>query len=616
MQCSNGAHSFTDERDQQRALIEMHGLYCLSRPSMFIPSWRALNLANPPFQVRISPATAKFKAPTAGLLPDAFASNGHDQSFQPIQAKSVSAPIAATSSSSSLPSASSVPSLSGSTSTNSLPSASSSSIAPSAFGPTSSEDVLIHNNVLVQLAQQYSNGNVRAGGATSITAPFALDTGDGGAPKYTISEESWKHHAQARAILGNLIGPNGEQLTSTDPYNTTVFVGGLSPLISEDTLRTFFAPFGDIHYVRTVRTWPFGTLLTFLQVKVPAGKHCGFVQFVRKADAEKAIEKMQGFPVGGSRIRLSWGRSQCDYPMMARYPNMTHVITDKAAQAAAQAAQAAALQAQYQARYSTPFTSSVTPEQAMELLQKFGIQLATDRVMDNSQLGAFAKGNGIPTADLRSTVTPQDDPLCAPLSAPLSYDGFGYGRPLPNPGLMGLRQNRSQTLSNFSPFSPDPNLFSQRPEPAVSAPPDLWSPPKSYALGFGPSFQDPKIVGNTSGKISPPSVRPLSGPRYNSFLDGSAPAFQMSQAPSGHSDGVISRPSSGQTTGSGRGPGGVEHEVVIQDLNGTLASLNLDQTPELWKSPKGSPAGHNSGSGEAVAQHEPRATSQGRTPSP
>ena len=72
------------------------------------------------------------------------------------------------------------------------------------------------------------------------------------AQQYNVSEESWKHHAQARAILGNLIGPNGEQLTSTDPYNTTVFVGGLSPLIGEDTLRSFFAPFGEIHYVSAV----------------------------------------------------------------------------------------------------------------------------------------------------------------------------------------------------------------------------------------------------------------------------------------------------------------------------------------------------------------------------
>ncbi|KAJ7914228.1 hypothetical protein B0H13DRAFT_1510786, partial [Mycena leptocephala] len=75
-----------------------------------------------------------------------------------------------------------------------------------------------------------------------------------------------------------------------DPYNTMVFVGGLSPLVGEATLRTLFVPFGKIHYV-----------------KVPVGKHCGFVQFVRKADAERAIEKMQGLPVGGSRIRLNWG---------------------------------------------------------------------------------------------------------------------------------------------------------------------------------------------------------------------------------------------------------------------------------------------------------------------
>jgi RNA recognition motif-containing protein len=48
-------------------------------------------------------------------------------------------------------------------------------------------------------------------------------------------------------------------------------------------------------------------------VKVPIGKRCGFVQFVRKVDAQKAIEKMQVFPIGGSRIRLSWGKSQCEW---------------------------------------------------------------------------------------------------------------------------------------------------------------------------------------------------------------------------------------------------------------------------------------------------------------
>ncbi|KIM20034.1 hypothetical protein M408DRAFT_82634, partial [Serendipita vermifera MAFF 305830] len=111
--------------------------------------------------------------------------------------------------------------------------------------------------------------------------------------------------AQLETILGGSIGPLTGDLNGTpgpvehkpnvppsDPLNTTVFVGGLSPLISEETLRTFFAPFGAIHYV-----------------KVPPGKSCGFVQYVRKSDAERAIEALGGFSIGGSKVRLSWGRS-------------------------------------------------------------------------------------------------------------------------------------------------------------------------------------------------------------------------------------------------------------------------------------------------------------------
>ncbi|KAG0678759.1 hypothetical protein C6P41_003893 [Kluyveromyces marxianus] len=78
----------------------------------------------------------------------------------------------------------------------------------------------------------------------------------------------------------------------SDPNNTTVFIGGLSTLITEDELRTYFQPFGQIVYV-----------------KIPVGKGCGFVQYVDRVSAETAISKMQGFPIGNSRIRLSWGRS-------------------------------------------------------------------------------------------------------------------------------------------------------------------------------------------------------------------------------------------------------------------------------------------------------------------
>ena len=221
------------------------------------------------FSVRISPATAKFKAPTslpAFDLPqvsftppvltgatDAASSmaNGVSLHQGSVQNKSVSAPIAAAGSNASN-SASGQP-IGGSLSSNSLSSGtgSSTSISTSAF-TSSSDDVT--TDALARL-QQYVDVDHNSPFKLPLSSQYLHDAlrtpqqMDDPSVRYLISEESWKHHAQARAILGNLIGPNGEQLTSTDPYNTTVFVGGLSPLISEDTLRTFFAPFGDIHYV-------------------------------------------------------------------------------------------------------------------------------------------------------------------------------------------------------------------------------------------------------------------------------------------------------------------------------------------------------------------------------
>lgn len=83
--------------------------------------------------------------------------------------------------------------------------------------------------------------------------------------------------------------------TLMDPHNTTVFVGGLSAPITEDELQQYFMPFGDIVYT-----------------KIPPGKGCGFVQYVSRISAESAILCMNGYQIGNSRIRLSWGRSQND----------------------------------------------------------------------------------------------------------------------------------------------------------------------------------------------------------------------------------------------------------------------------------------------------------------
>lgn len=77
-----------------------------------------------------------------------------------------------------------------------------------------------------------------------------------------------------------------------DPTNTTLFIGGLSGGVTEDQLRAAFARFGDIIYV-----------------KIPAGKGCGFVQFVLRTAAERAMATMNGQVLGASAMRISWGRS-------------------------------------------------------------------------------------------------------------------------------------------------------------------------------------------------------------------------------------------------------------------------------------------------------------------
>lgn len=203
--------------------------------------------------MRISPATAKFKlAPNmAGLdfsqvpypVAQPTAPSAPEQHPQvtialplpnAVQAKSVSALLVGTTQKATN-GGGNVPNSSSNTS----------SLGSGASASSSSTLVSAPSEEAMKFVTSGGNASV-----PSVTAAFADPTSDQSmAQKFNIPEESWKHHAQARAILSNLIGPNGEQLTSSDPYNTTVFVGGLSPLISEDTLRTFFAPFGDIHYV-------------------------------------------------------------------------------------------------------------------------------------------------------------------------------------------------------------------------------------------------------------------------------------------------------------------------------------------------------------------------------
>lgn len=107
---------------------------------------------------------------------------------------------------------------------------------------------------------------------------------------HSVIPDSVPSYNGAESLSNNPYGIHHGQ-PFADPKNTTVFVGGLSPEVNDQTLFALFKPFGIIQ-----------------QVKIPPGKNCGFIKYSKRQEAEDAIASMQGFIIGGNRVRLSWGK--------------------------------------------------------------------------------------------------------------------------------------------------------------------------------------------------------------------------------------------------------------------------------------------------------------------
>jgi RNA recognition motif-containing protein len=130
-----------------------------------------------------------------------------------------------------------------------------------------------------------------------------------------LQQQQQRLSSSSTASSSLLTSPNKSPLltnNNNDIHNTTVFVGGLSTPISEDELRQYFQHFGEIVYV-----------------KIPPGKGCGFVQYVTRLSAELAIQQMNGYQIGNSRIRLSWGRSQNEKNHSPLYPTFSTSLTQQ-----------------------------------------------------------------------------------------------------------------------------------------------------------------------------------------------------------------------------------------------------------------------------------------------
>lgn len=252
----------------------------------------------------------------------------------------------------------------------------------------------------------------------------------------------------------------------------------------------------------------------------------------------------------------------------------------------------------------------MTQEQAIQMLQKLNMQQHNNLGnggSDGSGSDNATVGGGYSNAVSASVFG--EHRTHPPLQSNVDDSSRSY-ESFPSNGFQS-RPEIHRVQSAFAPFSPDPNAYAtdMKHRDSFSRADMLPHPSKAYAPGFFPiQTQDLKVNTNGGGtaKTSPSSVRPPSATRYNTFLDNSNGSFPLNRAP-GRPEGPISRPSSGQTSVGGGGGGRTDHEGqdfdAMHDLNGTLASLDLDRP---WKN---TPEGSSSSSGSVQF----RLT---RTPSP
>lgn len=91
-----------------------------------------------------------------------------------------------------------------------------------------------------------------------------------------------------------------------DPNTTNLYLGNLNPKITEQQLMELFGKYGALASVKIM--WPRS------EEEKSRGRNCGFVAFMARKDAERALRGLSGKDVMGYEMKLGWGKA---VPIMA-----------------------------------------------------------------------------------------------------------------------------------------------------------------------------------------------------------------------------------------------------------------------------------------------------------
>ncbi|XP_075238936.1 uncharacterized protein LOC142334628 isoform X2 [Convolutriloba macropyga] len=105
-----------------------------------------------------------------------------------------------------------------------------------------------------------------------------------------------KSFMNEREIHGSVIKINWKTQPRKDTSNHYhIFVGDLSPEVSNDDLNKLFCKCGDVSDAKVIR-----------DSATNKSKGYGFVSFINKKDAERAKDQLNGTMVGSRAIRINW----------------------------------------------------------------------------------------------------------------------------------------------------------------------------------------------------------------------------------------------------------------------------------------------------------------------
>ncbi|XP_049295076.1 U2 snRNP-associated SURP motif-containing protein isoform X2 [Anopheles funestus] len=131
-------------------------------------------------------------------------------------------------------------------------------------------------------------------------------------------EERHKYKHMARTMLPGTSSTESDPVyketesgsfDNGDPNTTNLYLGNLNPKISEQALMELFGKYGPLASIKIM--WPRS------EEEKMRNRNCGFVAYMSRRDAERALRALNGRDVMGYEMKLGWGKS---------VPIMTHPI--------------------------------------------------------------------------------------------------------------------------------------------------------------------------------------------------------------------------------------------------------------------------------------------------